>query len=236
MDAAEALFDAVRVPRQVVVDHQVRALKVDSFAGGVRGQKDLHFGIVLERLLGLHPLFTAHGAVDHDHRFLAPEYRRDPVLQVTERVAMLGEQNQFLVRRWRRRRDRAGTIGNRGFRDPAGHRHGREHGSEQLGQFAPLPVIATAAERKRQRLQSLQRSDLRLEFGNRARRGRLIENLLFGRLDFVVGRVLQILNVLGIQFRRPGGNDSRGLIAPLEQLQLPQLAFQPFAPAAEGFD
>ena len=36
VDAAEALFEPVRVPRQVVVDHQVRAaLKVHAFAGGV---------------------------------------------------------------------------------------------------------------------------------------------------------------------------------------------------------
>ena len=38
VDAAEALLQAVRVPGQVVVDHQVGALQVDAFAGGVGGQ------------------------------------------------------------------------------------------------------------------------------------------------------------------------------------------------------
>ena len=36
MDTAEALFDSVWIPRQVIVDHEVcAALKIDAFAGGV---------------------------------------------------------------------------------------------------------------------------------------------------------------------------------------------------------
>ena len=73
VNTAEPLFDPVWVPRQVVVDHQVGALEVDAFAGGVRGQKDLHFWVVFERLLGLHPILAAHAAMDHDHSFPAPE-------------------------------------------------------------------------------------------------------------------------------------------------------------------
>ena len=62
----------VGVPRQVVVHHQVRALKVDAFAGGIGGQQHLHLGIVLERLLRLHPLLAAHAAVDDDHCLCRP--------------------------------------------------------------------------------------------------------------------------------------------------------------------
>ena len=54
VDAAEPLLEAVRVPRQVVVDHQVGALEVDALARGVGGEQHLHVGIVLERLLRLH--------------------------------------------------------------------------------------------------------------------------------------------------------------------------------------
>ena len=50
VDAAEALLEAVGVPRQVVVDHQVGALEVDALARGVGGEQHLHVGIVLERL------------------------------------------------------------------------------------------------------------------------------------------------------------------------------------------
>ena len=41
VDAAEALLDAVRVPGQVVVDHQVGALEVDALARRVGGDQDL---------------------------------------------------------------------------------------------------------------------------------------------------------------------------------------------------
>ena len=41
VDPAEALLDPVRVPRQVVVDHQVRDLEVQALAGGVGGEQDL---------------------------------------------------------------------------------------------------------------------------------------------------------------------------------------------------
>ena len=75
VDAAEALLEAVRVPRQVVVHHQVGALEVDAFAGGVGGEQHLHLGVVPERLLRLQPLLAAHAAVDHDHRLLAAEQR-----------------------------------------------------------------------------------------------------------------------------------------------------------------
>jgi hypothetical protein len=99
VDAAEALLQPVRVPRQVVVDHQVRALQVDALAGGVGGQQHLHFGVVLEGLLHLQALFAADAAVDDDHGFLAAEQRGDALLQIVEGVAVLGEDDQLLVRR-----------------------------------------------------------------------------------------------------------------------------------------
>ena len=51
MDAAEALFEAVRIPRQVVVDHQVGVLKVHAFAGGVGGDEDADVGVGAEERL-----------------------------------------------------------------------------------------------------------------------------------------------------------------------------------------
>ena len=64
VDAAEALFQAVGVPGQVVVDHQVGALEVDAFAGGVGGDQDLDFLVLRERFLGLAPVLAADAAVD----------------------------------------------------------------------------------------------------------------------------------------------------------------------------
>ena len=75
VDAAEALLDPVRVPRQVVVHHQMGALKVNAFARGVGGEQDLHLGIVPEGLLRLQALLAAHAAMDDDDGLLAAEQR-----------------------------------------------------------------------------------------------------------------------------------------------------------------
>ena len=106
VDAAEALLEAVGVPGQVVVDHQVGALEVDAFAGGVGGEQHLHLGVVPERLLRLQPLLAAHAAVDDDHGLLAAEQRGDLSLEVVQRVAVLGEDDQLLARRRHWRGDR----------------------------------------------------------------------------------------------------------------------------------
>ena len=48
MDTAEALFDAIGVPRQVVIDHQMGPLEIDALAGGVGGDEDLHVFVLRE--------------------------------------------------------------------------------------------------------------------------------------------------------------------------------------------
>ena len=63
VDAAHALFQPVRIPRDVVVDHQRAELKVDAFARGFGGHQDR--GPPLEELaLGVDPFFQRHAAVD----------------------------------------------------------------------------------------------------------------------------------------------------------------------------
>ena len=47
VNATESLFDTVRIPRQVVVHHQVRALQIDAFARRIGSDEHLHFRIVL---------------------------------------------------------------------------------------------------------------------------------------------------------------------------------------------
>jgi hypothetical protein len=48
VDPAEALFDAIGVPRQVVIDHQMGALEIDTLPGGVGGDEDLHVFVLRE--------------------------------------------------------------------------------------------------------------------------------------------------------------------------------------------
>ena len=69
VDAAEPLLDPVRVPGQVVVDHQVRAaLKVHAFAGGVVGDHHAHDRIAIEGGNRCAPRLARDAAMDHDDR------------------------------------------------------------------------------------------------------------------------------------------------------------------------
>ena len=46
VDTAKPLFEAIGVPRQVVIDHQIRSLEVDAFARGIGRYQDLDFFVV----------------------------------------------------------------------------------------------------------------------------------------------------------------------------------------------
>ena len=78
VDAAEALLDAVGVPRQVVVDHQVRGLQVEAFAGGVGGEQDLAVAVLGELLGDLAALAAAYATVDRLDGVGLAEQRADP--------------------------------------------------------------------------------------------------------------------------------------------------------------
>jgi hypothetical protein len=92
VNAAEALLQAIGVPRQVVVDHQVgAALQVDALAGGVVGDEDAHLWVIVEGGdVGLAHV-ARHAAVDDHHRLVPADLLADLAGQVLERVARLGE-------------------------------------------------------------------------------------------------------------------------------------------------
>ena len=73
MDAPEPLLDTVRVPWQIVVHHQVGALQVDTFASCIGRQQDFYIRIVPEGFLRIHPLFSAHAAMNRDNGLSATE-------------------------------------------------------------------------------------------------------------------------------------------------------------------
>src|SRR5437764_286247 len=68
MDASKPLLDAVRIPRQIIVHHQMRSsVKVDSFPGRVGSHQHKHFWVVLKSLLNLPPPLSWCAAVDRNH-------------------------------------------------------------------------------------------------------------------------------------------------------------------------
>ena len=99
VDTAEALLEAVGVPGQVVVDHEVGALEVDALAGGVGGEEDAHLGVVAEGLFGGAALLAAQAAVDGDDGLFASEAAGDAGMQIVEGIAVFGEDDQFLLGR-----------------------------------------------------------------------------------------------------------------------------------------
>ena len=64
VNSPEPLLQPIRVPRQVVVDHQMRALQVDAFACCVGGQQDENVLVLLERFLRFGTLLASHPAVN----------------------------------------------------------------------------------------------------------------------------------------------------------------------------
>ena len=113
MNATEALLKAIRVPRQVIVHHQVGALKIDAFTRRVGGEQHLDVGIVEERFLSFAAGFAAHAAMYGDDSIRATKQRANTPFQIAERVAVLGEHNKFLMRRRDMARNRAAAMGRR---------------------------------------------------------------------------------------------------------------------------
>ena len=98
MDASEALFEAVRVPRQVIVDHEMGALQVDALACRVGGDQDADALVLFEQLLDLASIVAEHAAMDGDDGLLAAEQGADFIRQIAQCVSVLREDDEFLTR------------------------------------------------------------------------------------------------------------------------------------------
>ncbi len=174
VDAAETLFEAIGVPRKVVVEEQVGALEVDAFAGRVGRQQHPGVRIVNEGLLCAAAVFTTDPPVDGDHA-LGPDEHAHPRLKVVEGVAVLREDDQlpsvavavahFLLILQERRK------------------------------LFPLAILAEAADLRGQRFETLQRVDLGSQLADCLRRGRLVDHLLLDRDGLVLRDVVEVVEV-----------------------------------------
>lgn len=95
MDAPEALFDPIGIPRQVVIHHQVCSLQVESLAGRVGGQKDLAVAVFGEFLGDRAAFFAADTAVDGLDGARPADQGSDPCGEVVQGVAVLGEDDEL---------------------------------------------------------------------------------------------------------------------------------------------
>ena len=174
MDAPEPLFQPVRIPRQIVVDHQMGALEVDAFAGRVVRHHRHNARIMHERFDGLAPVLPSDPAVDHDHRLGPAEASPDLPGKVLQRVAGFGEDDELAPI--------AAGIGHQGM-------------IEDARELEPFCVRAIAPQLPRPDFEALQRAELGFELGDGLRRRGVVQHSRLGSLDVLLGRIFKIVEV-----------------------------------------
>ncbi len=99
MDAAEPLFQAVGVPREVVIHHQVRAaLQVHAFAGGVIGDEHAHLWIGIECGDGRTARFAGDAAVNDSNGRRITDTGSNLGLEILQRIFRLREDKDLTAR------------------------------------------------------------------------------------------------------------------------------------------
>ena len=174
VNATEALLQPIRIPGQVVVHHQVGVLEVDAFAGGIRGHEDSHVGVRTEQRLEAAAFVAVRAAMNRDDGVGVAEHARDPLMQVVQRVAVFGEDDELAL-------------------TPGGVVHLRIV-LEDFREFIPLAVLAGGDDGLGLLLKPLENDDLRLQFGDGLGGSRLVDQrllevllLLGGQFVIVVG-------------------------------------------------
>ena len=64
VDTTKPLLQSVGIPGQVIVDHQMRSLQVDAFAGSICGNQNTDAFILLEELLHFAAFVSEHATMD----------------------------------------------------------------------------------------------------------------------------------------------------------------------------
>ena len=95
MDAPKPLLQAVWIPRQVVVDHQMGALEVDAFAGRIVRHHHHDVRVMHERFDGPAPILPSDTSMDDDHCLGPTEAGPDLSGEVLQCVAGLGEDDEL---------------------------------------------------------------------------------------------------------------------------------------------
>ena len=173
VDAAEALLQPVRVPRQVVVDHQVgAALQVDALASGIVGDEDAHLGIVVEGGdVGLAHV-ARHAAMDDGHGLGFADALPDLAREIFERVARLGEDQELAAL--------AGRL--------VDHRRL----VEDFAELAPLGILARLAQSVSKLFEIAQDDQLGFQLGDRLGCRGAIRDLLLGLLQLGAAGLVEV--------------------------------------------
>ena len=160
VNAPKTLLQTIWIPRQVVVNHQVRVLQVDSFARRVRRDQHENIFVGFESLLNFAPLPVTKPAVNRDNSLIAPEQRGNFFLQIIQRVAVFGEDNQLVA-------PRKIFVA-----------------LEQFGKFAPFSILAAPENRVRHFREFFQRLNFLAQFSQIAGGSRTFGKFFFLNFKF----------------------------------------------------
>ena len=206
VNAPEALLQPGRVPRKVVVDHEVGALQVDALASGVGGHQDQHLLVLHKRLLDMAPIPAPQPTVNGDHGFGATQQGTDTVGQVVERIAVFAENDEL-----------------------ASLAIGVKHLGlvlKQAGELGPFAVLPATADALGQRFQLLEPVDFGLQLGHSPGSRCQIHHLLGGLLELLLRGVFELIDSLVIEHWKRFWQVQVYLGPPLQQLGFSQAAFQ----------
>ena len=205
MDASKALFEAVGVPGEVVVDHQVGTLEVDAFAGGIGSDEDADFFVLLEEFFHFAAVLTQHPAMNCHDCLVVAQKGADAVCKIAQGITMFGEDDQLLAVAFFAKHSAVGL--------------------EEFREFTPFMVFATLADVVRHAFKPTEGGELCFELGDGLGSRGLIDDTLFGFFKLFGGKVFVIVVFVICP------NVLTGAFA---QFFFCQAAFEAFAPAFEG--
>ena len=168
--ATEALLDAVGIPREVVVDHEVGGLEVETLTGGIGRDEHTAYGVLGEFLCDPATFGAADATVHGLDGFRAAEEIADLLHEIVEGVAVLGEDDELA---------RAG---------------GRVEDVvlEDRAELGPLDVLSGSADSGGEGAQVLELVDLQAQLLDGAGTGGRVDDLLLEFLEILAAPLVLV--------------------------------------------
>src|SRR5437879_9869071 len=95
LDATETLFETVRVPRQIIVHHQMGTLEINAFTCRICRNEDLHILVLGEGLLRLSPFLTTHPPMDRHNQLGTSQESSYALSQIGQRIPVFSKNDEF---------------------------------------------------------------------------------------------------------------------------------------------
>ncbi len=213
MNASEALLKSIGIPRQIVIDHEMRTLQIDALARSIGCDEYPHVLVLRKAMLSRPAVITGHSAANHHNRIWVTQQNADFLLEIKQRVLMLRKDDELL----------AGAVA-------------IEHARiilKQERELFPLSVVPALAKTLRHAFKAGQGFDFRFELGD-GRRGR--RGVDYAVLIALVLITVEVINIKVIILRRDGikrtAHDERILNATSPTNRI-QLVFEPTTTSAQ---